>query len=406
MYIRRHLEKTIARVERVFPAVLVTGPRQVGKTTLLSEVKKGASYATLDDPIMLRNAMEEAGTFFKRMPPPIVVDEIQYAPNLLTYIKMIIDKERKKGQFFLTGSQQFHMMKNVSESLAGRIAILNLLGLSLREINSIDFTVPFLPTGDYFRGRERCLADVSYKDIWKSIHRGGMPAMYAEDMDWQVFFSSYTRTYIERDVRYLSQVGDELKFMTFMTAVASRTGQLLNYASIARDVGVSQPTIERWISILRASNTVYLLQPYFTNSTKRAVKSPKVYFLDTGLAAYLTRWNTPEVLESGAMAGSFFETFVIAEILRSYYNAGIPEPPLYFYRDKDGREIDLLIIQDGMAYPIEIKKTANPGKGDMEAFGALNALSGVKRAAGGVVCFYDSLAALKGDDVIIPVKYI
>ncbi|MEX0973903.1 MAG: ATP-binding protein [Bacillota bacterium] len=406
MYIRRHLEEAIRRVERMFPAVMISGPRQVGKTTLLNEVKHDIAHVTLDDPIMLRNALEEAGTFFKRTPPPVVVDEIQYAPNLFPYIKMIADREGQKGQFFLTGSQQFQMMKNVSESLAGRISILNLLGLSLREIHSVDFTAPFLPTSDYFGKRARHLEEISYKDVWRTIHRGSMPAMYAGDMDWQMFYSGYTRTYIERDVRELAQIGDEMKFMAFMTAVASRTGQMLNCTSISRDVGVSQPTVERWISILRASNTIYLLQPYFNNVTKRIVKSPKMYFLDTGLAAYLTRWNTPDVLENGAMAGAFFETFVIAEIVKSYYNAGISEPPIYYYRDKDGREIDLLIMQNGILYPVEIKKSANPDTSDIGAFSVLDTLGEVKRGTGGVICLYDDLATLKGEDMIIPMNLI
>ncbi|MBS3949503.1 MAG: ATP-binding protein [Peptococcaceae bacterium] len=406
MYIKRHLEDALQKIEKMFPAVLISGPRQVGKTTLLAEVKREIAYVSLDEPIMLRNALEEAGSFFQQTPPPIVVDEIQYAPGLFPYIKLIADKERKKGQFFLTGSQQFQMMKNVSDSLAGRIGILNLLGLSLREIYSVVFNAPFLPISDYFAKRKQHAAEISYHDVWRIIHKGCMPAMYAEDADWQMFYSSYTRTYIARDVRELTQIGDEIKFLNFMTVVASKTSQVLNFASIARDVGISQPTAERWMSVLRASNLVYLLPPYYNNITKRTIKAPKLYFLDTGLAAYLTRWLTPEVLEKGAMSGAFFETFVIAEIIKSYYNTGITDPPLYYYRDKEGREIDLLLMQDGTLYPIEIKKSANPSKSDITAFGVLDTLSEVTRGTGGVICLYDTLAVLKGDDMIIPLKFI
>ena len=407
MYIQRHMEETVRKISRMFGTVLVTGARQVGKTTLLKRVTANMAYITLDDPIILQAAIEEGGTFFKNTPPPVFEDEIQYAPNLLPYIKMIVDKEKKKGQFFLSGSQQFKMMKNVSESLAGRIGILNLLGLSLREINAVSFNKPFLPTSDFFAERRKSLAENDYKAIWEIIHKGSMPEMYADsNIDWQMFYAAYTKTYIERDVHELTQVGDEVKFLRFMTVIASCTGQLLNLASVSRDVGISQPTAERWLSILRASNIVYLLQPYFNNVTKRAVKTAKLYFLDTGLAAYLTKWNTAEVLQNGAMAGAFFETFIIAEVIKSYYNVGILEPPLYFYRDKEQNEIDLIIYQDGKLYPLEIKKHADPSKNDVAAFTILNKISGVERAPGGVICMYDHLVSLKGEDMVIPLKYL
>jgi len=407
MYIKRHMEETVNKISKMFGAVLVTGPRQVGKTTLLKAVTKSAAYITLDDPIILQSAIEEAGTFFKTTPPPVFVDEIQYAPNLFPYIKMIVDNEKKKGLFYLSGSQQFKMMKNVSESLAGRLGIMNLLGLSLREIKKADFYEPFIPTAEYFSSRKNTLAETEYKDIWQIIHRGSMPELYnGEDFDWQMFYGAYTKTYIERDVRDLTQIGDELKFLKFMTVIAGCTGQLLNLASVSRDVGISEPTAERWLSILVASNLVYLLQPYSNNVIKRAVKTPKVYFLDTGLAAYLTRWNNPDVLQAGAMAGAFFETFAISEIIKSYYNTGILDLPLYFYRDRDAKEIDLLIMSNGTLYPIEIKKHADPNKNDVSAFSVIDNIQGVKRGPGGVICMYENLIALKGEDKVIPIKYL
>ncbi|MDL2238525.1 ATP-binding protein [Christensenellaceae bacterium OttesenSCG-928-K19] len=391
----------------MFGAVLVTGARQVGKTTLIKNEKKDIPYITLDDPIMLQSAVDEPGTFFQVSPPPVFVDEIQYAPNLFPYIKMMLDKDKQKGQFYLSGSQQFKMMKSVTESLAGRLGILNLLGLSLREINRDRFNKRFLPTDDYFAERRISTAPIAFKELWRIIQRGSMPELYTdESFDAQTFYGAYTRTYIERDVRDLTQVGDEGKFLTFMTVVASHTGQLLNLASISRDVGISQATADRWLSILIASNLVYLLQPYSNNVIKRAIKTPKLYFLDTGLAAYLTRWNTPEVLESGAMAGAFFETFVISEIIKSYYNEGILDLPLYFYRDKDGKEIDLLIVENGVIYPLEIKKTANPNKSMVKQFAVLDKVSGMERGAGGVICLYESQLSLSGDDRIIPVGYL
>lgn len=299
------------------------------------------------------------------------------------------------------------MMKGVSESLAGRIGLVTLLGLSLRETYGIKNDTPFIPIQEYFDERKKQLADISYDDIWKTIHRGSMPELQNNpDFDWQMFYGAYVRTYIDRDVRELSEIGDTIKFTKFMVATAASTGQLLNLASLARDVGISQPTAERWLSILVASNIVYLLQPYSNNITKRAIKTPKLYFLDTGLAAYLTKWNTPDVLKNGAMAGAFFESFVISEIVKSYYNKGILELPLYFYRDKDMNEIDLIIEDSGVLYPIEMKKHADPTKKDVATFDILNKIPNIKRGPGGVICLYDKLITLSGDDKVIPVNYL
>ena len=407
MYIYRHMEETVKRIAKMFGAVMVTGPRQVGKTTLLKQVAKNVAYITLDDPIMLQSAIDEPGTFFKNTPPPVFVDEIQYAPNLFTYIKMIVDSEKQKGQFYMSGSQQFKMMKNVSESLAGRLGIMNLLGLSMREIDGVVFRKSFIPTDEYFEERRKFDIGFNYKRVWEIIHRGSMPELYAnEDFDWNAFYGAYVRTYIERDVRALTQVGDEVKFIKFMTVTASCTGQLLNLASISRDVGISQPTAERWLSILVASNLVYLLQPYYNNVIKRAIKTPKLYFLDTGLAAYLTRWNTVDVLMNGAMAGAFFETFVIAEVIKSYYNAGVLDLPLYFYRDKEQNEIDLIVWQNGMLHPIEIKKHSDPSKSDVTSFSQLDKLTDLKRGMGCIICTYDRFTALQSDVMVTPISFI
>lgn len=406
-YIKRHAEATVNTLSKMFGAVLVAGPRQVGKTTMLQRITAGMSYATLDDPIIRVAAQEQSGTFFKDNPPPVFVDEIQKAPELFPQIKMYIDREHKKGQFFMCGSQQFHMMKGVGESLSGRLGLVTLLGFSLRERYGITDDTPFIPTEEYFAQRRKQLVNIPYASVWEMIHRGSMPELCENpDFDWQMFYGAYVQTYIERDVRALSEIGDTVKFTRFMTAAAASTGQLVNIASMARDIGISQPTAERWLSILVASNIVYLLKPYSNNITKRAVKTPKLYFLDTGLAAYLTRWNTPEVLKSGAMAGAFFESFVISEIIKNYYNRGIVEPPLYFYRDKDMNEIDLVIVEDGTLYPLEMKKHADPQKKDMDAFDIIDNIPGVKRGPGGVICLYDNLVTLKGSDRVIPISYL
>ena len=407
MYVHRHAERTVEKLSQMFGAVLVAGPRQVGKTTMLRTMTRNMGYASMDDPILLASAREESGTFFKDNPPPLFVDEIQKAPELFPAIKMLLDRDRKKGQFYMCGSQQFSMMKNVSESLAGRIGLVTLLGFSLREANGVSFDEPFLPTDEYFSARKKQIADVSYTDVWHAIHRGLLPELSENpEYDWQLFYGAYVRTYIERDVRELTEIGDTVKFTRFMTAAAASIGQLLNLASLARDVGISQPTADRWLSILVASNIVYLLRPYASNMVKRAVKTPKLYFLDTGLAAYLTRWNTADVLKNGAMAGAFFENFAIAEIVKSYYNRGIVDPPLWFYRDKEMHEIDLLIDENGVLYPLEMKKHADPSRKDMGSFEQLDRISGVQRGPGGVICLYDRLVTLQGQDRAIPIQYL
>ena len=411
MKYKRHADDVVRKLSKMFGAVLVTGARQVGKTTLVEEIiaKEGlpARTVTLDDMLQRTNARQQSATFLKDNPPPVFIDEAQYAPQLFPEIKMSIDRAKKKGMFFLSGSQPFEMMKNVSESLAGRIGIINLPGISLRERYGVSFRDPFLPTEDYFAARAKDVAKIPYDEVWNIIHRGSFPELCANpDFDWQMFYAAYMKTYIERDVRNLAQVADEVKFTHFMTVVAAQTGSLLNVATLAREVGVSQPTADRWLSVLVTSNLVYLLQPYSNNIINRAIKTPKIYFLDTGLAAYLTRWNTPDVLKNGAMAGAFFETFVIGEIIKSYSNRGILELPIYFYRDRDGVEIDMLIEDGGVLYPIEIKKHADPDKSDVASFSILDKIKNIKRGTGGVVCMYDSLASVKGDDKVIPLSLL
>ena len=407
MYRKRLAETTVNTLSKMFGAILVNGPRQVGKTTMLKKITKDIRYATLDDVIVRASAEEQSGTFFKDNPPPVFVDEIQKAPVLFEQIKMYIDGDNKKGQFYMCGSQQFKMMKGVSESLSGRIGLMTLLGYSLREIKDVDFNMPFIPTDEYFAERKKSLADVNYDEVWNILHRGSMPELCENpDFDWQMFYGAYLRTYIERDVRDLTDIGDIVKFTKFMVAVAAMSGNLLNIASLSRDIGISQPTAERWLSVLVASNIVYLLQPYSNNVAKRAIKTPKVYFLDTGLAAYLTKWTTPEVLKNGAMAGAFFESFIVSEVIKSYYNRGVLEPPIYFYRDKEMNEIDLIIENAGVLHPLEIKKHADPTKKDIEAFSVLDKIPGIVRGNGGVICLYDKLISLTDKDRIIPVKYL
>lgn len=405
MYIHRTIENKILHMKDMFSIILLTGSRQVGKTTLLKYLFKDLPYYTFDDPILLQSAKEEAGIFIKNLLPPVIIDEIQYVPTIFPYLKMSVDEKKEKGMFLLTGSQQFHLMKSVSESLVGRLGVINLQGLSLREKLDDSFEDFFIPTTTYFRNRKKTAKKLSYQDVWQIIHRGSMPVLHAEPIDWQLFYSSYIKTYIERDVRQLTQVGDEMKFLTFMTVIAGRTAQMLNITSVARDVGISVSTADRWLSILLASQIIYLLYPYHTNITKRAIKAPKLYFLDTGLAAYLTRWSNPDVLEAGAMNGAFFETFVIGEVLKSFNNAGFLMPPLYYYRDKDGVEVDLLIELNGVLHPLEIKKTSNPDQDHIKAFFTLQKKE-ISLGNGGIICLYDECIPLNKNNTIIPITWL
>lgn len=389
----------------MFGSVLVTGARQVGKTTLLQNCLDGISYVTLDDPILLDQAKNEPRTFLSDNRPPVFIDEIQKAPNLFPVLKMNMDKEKSKGMYYLSGSQQFQMMKNVSESMSGRVGIVNLHSLSLRERMGQEYDEPFIPTQSYVAVRKDSAQELTSDELWKIIQRGSMPDLVANpDFDSQMYYSAYVKTYIERDVRQLTQVADETCFAKFMSAVACYTGQLLNVSSLARDVNISQQTVERWLSILITSNVVFLLRPFSNNVMTRTIKTPKLYFLDTGLAAYLTRWTTPQVLRNGAMAGAFFETFVIGEIVRSYANRGL-EPPIWFYRDKYN-EIDLVIESDGTLYPVEIKKHSDPKRSDMRAFSKLDNAAGYKRGEGCVLCMLDRVVSVGDNDRFIPVWYV
>ena len=406
-FFNRHAEKALSELVLSFPVVLVTGPRQIGKSTLLQNSKKTEKvpYVSFDDTAELTAVKADPRTFLSLHRPPVVFDEIQYVPELFPYLKLEADKNKKKGMYFLTGSQQFHLMKNVSESLAGRIGILQLMGLSMRELSGEKFSRPFVPTMEYFTERKKTAPIRNAAGIWKMIHTGSFPAVVTGFSKQKAFYDSYVRTYVERDVRALAQVGDELAFMQFITVAANRTGQMLNYRDMARDVQISEPTAKKWLSILVTSGLVYLLPPFSMNVEKRVVKTPKIFFLDTGLAAYLTKWTNPDVLRQGAAAGAFFETFVISEILKSYYNNGT-EPAMYYYRDKDSKEIDLLLMENGTLYPLEIKMTATPKPADVAVFKVLNSIKNLKIGTGGLICACADLGILDKDRYSIPAAFI
>ena len=403
----RTLKTSLMQASRTFPIVLLTGPRQVGKTTLLNSIAEaGRTYITLDDMDARTLAESDPALFLQRYRPPIIIDEVQYAPNLFSQIKIAVDKSKKNGQFWLTGSQKFHLMQSVTESLAGRVAILELNGFSQAEINDqAELSLPFLPTEDWL-GQVRLRAKkMGLEALYKKIWRGSYPRVIAEpDISTDLFYSSYIQTYIQRDIKEIIKISSEKTFYNFIRVIAARTSQLLNYADIARDVGIDQKTAKAWLSALEASGLVYLLPPYHNNLTSRLIKTPKLYFLDTGLCAYLTKWSTPQALEAGAFSGAILETWVIAELLKSYWYNG-KTPFFYFYRDKDQKEIDLIIEQDNTLYPIEIKKSATPSFNAANNFLLLAKLS-QRVGHGAILCLRPKDIPLSAEIDAIPIAYL
>ena len=404
MYIQRKIERQLDYLSEHFPAVVIAGARQTGKTTLIKELigtRKSMTYVTLDYPRLRELARSDPELFLQQYPAPVIIDEVQYAPELLPYIKIRIDADRRNGQYFLTGSQMFRLMKNVSESLAGRVGILSLYALSRAEIYGTDET-PFLPSNKLVPKHDETITTV-----FDRIFRGSMPQMVIDpELTPEAYFGEYMQTYLERDIRDLIEIRNESKFIKFISCVAVRTGQELNLTDIGKDAGVDTKTADSWLSLLVTSGLVFLLHPYSGNTIKRIVKRPKIYFMDTGLACYLSLWNDPRVLENSAMAGAMFETYVVSEIIKEYANKGLdPRSRLAYYRDNNGKEIDLMILENGTIYPIEIKKSADPGKDALKNFTVLNSLPD-KIGEGAVICLSSQLYPLDQRNRVVPVGMI
>ena len=404
-YITRNLESVVIQATKEYPVVLVTGPRQVGKTTMLQKLMEGTNrgYVTLDDLNERNIAKTDPELFLQLHKPPVLIDEVQYAPELFTYIKMNVDKNHEPGAFWLTGSQVFKLMRGVQESLAGRVAVLSLTSLSQAEIFGGEME-PFTIEMEALAARKG-RKEVDIRGIFERIYKGSMPAVVSgANSNGQIFYSSYLSTYIERDVKELSDAIDSLKFFRFITAVATRCGQMLNVAEIARDADINQTQAKNWLGILETLGIIFYLHPYSNNLLKRLVKTPKLYFYDTGLVCYLTKWSSAETLESGAMNGAILENYVVAEIMKTYLNCG-REPYLYYYRDKDAKEIDIILEHDGVLNPIEIKKTSNPGTELIKVFDLLDK-SSTPRSKGAVICMKPGLSAIDRDNYIVPVWMI
>ena len=408
---QRTLQQTIRAVSESFPVLMLTGPRQVGKTTLLEMCSEGQrAYVTLDDLDARSLAQRDPALFLQTWPPPVTIDEIQYAPQLFSAIKIIVDREKRNGLFWLTGSQKFHLMRGITESLAGRVAVVDLLGLAQAELTGrAAASCPFIPTPQWLAHARQSALDLApsqgLKEIYRQIWLGSYPRLIAQGAQARdLFYRSYIQTYIQRDVQDVLKVSDQMAFNRFLVAVAARTGQLLNYASLARDVEVDNKTAKSWLSILETSGLVYLLQPYHRNLTKRLVKTPKLYFLDTGLAAYLTKWPDATSLEAGSMSGAMLETWMFTEILKSYWHNG-QEANIFFYRDTDQREVDLLIEAGDTLYPVEFKKTASPSQNAARQFNVLEKL-GKTVGPGAVLCFVERDTPLSQQVMAIPARYL
>ena len=407
-YLRRHLEKLVMEINKEWPVILITGARQSGKTTMLKKLAEeegiGREYISLDDLTAREMAKNDPKMFLELHKPPVFIDEIQYAPELFTYIKIYVDEHHHSGDFWLTGSQIFRLMRGVQESLAGRVALLHMSPLSQREMIGAK-GVPFTPDFKKLVEETKKIKKVTTPNMFVRIWNGCMPGLFNQKFaQREIFYDSYISTYIEREVREISGTIDALKFANFIRSVAARTGQQVNYKAIADDADIDQVVCKKWINILETFGIIFLLYPYSHNVLKRTIKTPKLYFYDTGLVCYLTRWSCPEVAEAGAMNGALLENFTVSEIIKSYRNAG-KEPFVHYYRDKDTKEIDLILEKDGKLSPLEIKKTTSPDKRIVRNFNVLKHPP-LELGTSAVLCMADGLGAFDKDNLIVPIWLI
>ena len=401
----RTIEPVIEKVSQSFPAVLLTGMRQIGKSWVMEHLGgESRRYISLDDLKARALAKSDPQRFLEENPPPITIDEVQYAPELFTYIKIYVDKNKEDGLFWLTGSQRYHLMKGIQESLAGRVAILNMLGFSYKEIiKKAESSVPFLPSLD-LTTQQQSGEPLTSPEVFEKVWLGSYPRIITNKNAAEVrklFYDSYIQTYIQRDVKDFYNIDNQLDFYNFLIAVAARTGQLLNYSDLARDAHIDLRTAKLWLEILERSGVIYLLYPYSSNVAKRTIKTPKLYFLDTGLASHLCSWDTADSLRNGAQSGAMLETYVFAEIIKSYWHNG-DNPKIYFYRDSDQKEVDFIIEKNMTLYPIEVKKTANPNENDFKAFKTLSVFK-KPIGTGAVICLYGKAISIGKDVVAVPV---
>jgi len=400
-YIRRDIESLVLDLTKEYSCIIITGPRQVGKTTMLEHLDNKRERVTLDDLQDRALAIQDPEMFLRIHKPPVIIDEVQYAPELFSYIKIAIDKGAEPGSFWLTGSQSYKLMKLAKESLAGRTAILNLTSLSQHELYSSGQLTPFDLSLEKIQERTKTYVPANVDEIYKRIWMGGLPGFVSGKFtNRDVFYSSYLQTYLSRDIKDEVDIKDDVKFVDFIRAAACRVGQELNTHSIALDVDISDDTASRWLSLLEKSQIIFYLHPYSNNLLKRVVKSPKLYFFDTGLVAYLTKYSDADILQNGSINGAILENYVVAEIRKSYINCG-KEYFLYYYRDKEQKEIDLILETNNELHPIEIKKSSNPSVSMTKSFNVLSKAS-INLGNGAIICMKDTISALNSNILLLP----
>ena len=405
-YIKRDIENSITKLTKEYACILITGPRQVGKTTVLKHLMdSNREYVTLDDLDERRLAKNDPAMFLQMHTLPIFIDEVQYAPQLFSYIKIAVDSGASAGDFWLSGSQAFTLMELAQESLAGRVAILHMPSLSQHEIHGTGNCQPFVVELDSLKTRKQINTPADMTEIYQRIWKGSMPGLVSgKYTDRDIFYSSYLQTYIDRDVSDLIARVDKLQFQDFIRSAACRIGQMLNVHDIAKDVGISDDTSKRWLAVLEKSDIIFYLRPYSNNLLKRTVKTPKLYFFDTGLVAYLTRYTSPEITSAGAINGAILENYVVAEIMKTYQNSG-KDCLLWYYRDKDNNEIDMVMESNGELHPLEIKRSVNPGSELVSTFRILDKGT-VPRGKGAILCMRPEMSAINSENFIVPVWMI
>ena len=406
-YMERTLERKFLHMSSFFKAVLVTGARQVGKTTMLKHLaaEQSRTYVSMDNTMSRALAKSDPVLFFQTYKPPIIIDEIQKAPELFEQIKIICDNSEERGLFWLTGSQQYKMMKSVRETLAGRIGILELYSLSKNEVegltfpNELDFSLPCLLE------RQPLTRKNDIVEVFEHIWRGGMPdALSADAEQRQEYFNSYIETYLMRDVAEEGGITDTVRFRKFLNACAALVAEQVNYKTLADAAEISQPTAKEWLRLLQGLGIIYLLPPYANNELKRLVKTPKMYFCDTGLCAYLSMWLTRDTLMNGAASGHYFENYVIVELLKNYAYAP-SKANLTYYRDSNAKEIDLFVEENGVIHPLEIKKSANPDRREIKKYELIDKAK-LKRGSGGIICMCEEVIPIDAQNCFIPCNLI
>lgn len=406
-YIKRTLERKFWHMNSFFKAILVTGARQVGKTTMLKHLSEGQTrtYVTLDN-LMARNlAQTDPVLFFQTYKPPIIIDEVQKAPQLFEQIKIICDEREETGLFWLTGLQQYHMMKNIRETLAGRIAILNLYSLSKNEIDGVSFSNELDFSFSCLVERQKHVKKNNILDVFEHIWRGGMPQVLEADSEQrQEYYSSYIDTYLMRDVAEAGGITDTVRFLKFLKACAALVSEQVNYKTLAESSDISQPTAKEWVQVLQGLGIVYLLQPYSNNALKRLTKTPKLYFCDTGLCAYLSMWLSRDTLMNGAVNGHYFENYVVMELVKHFAYAR-SKANLTYYRDSNTKEIDVFLEENNNIHPLEIKKSALPDRREIKKYELLDKAM-LTRGNGGIICMCEEVIPIDQKNCFIPCNLI